>query len=145
MTAKEYLKQIRQLDIRINQKLSELDDLRERATAIGSFDYSKDRVQTSPKPDASYVEIVEKMAKLGAEINRDIDTFTDKRHAIIAEIHGLDDRRFVEILYKRYMEYKSLGTIAKEMSYEYITVRKLHIRALEEFESVYTNIRSLVL
>ena len=48
MRAKEYLQQLRRLDTVIDQKIKELDDLKVKSTCIGGFDYSKERVQTSP-------------------------------------------------------------------------------------------------
>jgi len=52
LTAKEYLQILRRLDTVINQKIKEKGDLRTMSTSIGSFDYAKDRVQTSPSKDA---------------------------------------------------------------------------------------------
>ena len=77
MRAKEYLQQLQRLDTMINQKIKELDDLKVKSTCIDGFDYSKDRVQTSPSGDAPYVRTVSRIVDLNEEINREIDDFVD--------------------------------------------------------------------
>ena len=47
MKAREYLQQIRIMDIKIVQRITELSQMRDRISIISGIDYSKDRVQTS--------------------------------------------------------------------------------------------------
>lgn len=108
MDAKEYLQQLRKLDIKINQKIKELEDLKITARSIGSIDYSKERVQSSPSTDASFVKTIEKISALENEINAEIDEFVDKKHGIIDQIQGLKNSKFIEVLYKHYAEFKRL-------------------------------------
>ncbi|MCD8127732.1 MAG: hypothetical protein LUD82_09940 [Clostridiales bacterium] len=138
MTAKEYLGQLRHLDARIRQKQRELADLRQSAADIGSMDYSKVRVQASPAGNASYTDVVHHIAALEDEINAEIDRYIDAKHAIIAEIQTLKNPVYVEILYKRYVEYKRLEEIAVELHYSYDHVRRAHGWALQEFERCHT-------
>ena len=56
MRAKEYLQQIRKLDIRIGQRITQLQQMRDRVHIMGSFDYSKDRVQSSPEAGNKQIE-----------------------------------------------------------------------------------------
>lgn len=137
MTAKEYLKQLHKADVIISQRIKEKDDLRTMSTSIGSFDYSKERVQTSPPSSAPHEDFVNKAVDLENEINRLIDDYIDLKHKIIGQIHGLHDVRYVDVLYKRYVENKRLDVIAAEMNYEYNHIRHLHGRALQEFERRY--------
>ncbi len=130
MGAKEYLSQIRILDTIINQKLAELDNLHDIATAIGSFDYSRDRVQASPSGEAPYVKAAEKAVKLDGEINELID----RRFEIINSIQCLEDHRYTEILYKHYVEYKKFGEIQKETNYALSYLWRLHSEALDEMQ-----------
>lgn len=51
MTAKQFLKQAYRLDELIKSNQEELMKLKEMSTSVGSFDYSKERVQTSPKAE----------------------------------------------------------------------------------------------
>ena len=138
MRAKEYLQQLRRLDIVIDQKIKELDDLKIKSTCIGGFDYSKERVQTSPSSDAPYVKTVSRMIDLNEEINRDIDDFVDRKHKIINEIQSLENTKHIQILFKKYVEYKTFEQISVEMNYTYQYIVLLHGYALKGFSQKYS-------
>lgn len=133
MTAKEYLKQLRRADMIINQRIRERDNLKGRLADIGSPDYSRERVRTSPAADARYERGIARVADIEAEIGRMIDSHAALRHRIIGEIQSLGDDRHVEILYRRYVEGEGFGAIAAGMGYTYQYVVVLHGRALKEF------------
>jgi len=139
MTTKEYLQRLEKLDTIINQKITEMDNLKNMLTCIGSFDYSKDRVQTSPEGDAPFVKTIEKICVLQEEINREIDNFVDEKHKIINQIQSLSKRIYIDILFKRYVEYKNFEKIAVETGYSYDHVIHLHGHALQEFEKLAYN------
>ena len=105
MTTKEYLGQIELFDEKIKQKKSELHDLKLIATSTGGMNYDADRVQTSPTGD-TLVNKVAKYVDLEAEIEREMHDFMVLKHRIINEIHELQDVRFVNLLFKRYVELK---------------------------------------
>ena len=140
MNAKEYLQNLKKLDTVIDQKTKELDNLKTMSTSIGSFDYSTDRVQTSSDGDAPFVKTIEKICELQDEINREIYQFVDKKHRIINQIQGLSKPKYIDVLFRRYVEYKSFETIAVEMALSYQYVIEIHGYALQEFEKTYKNI-----
>lgn len=137
MKAKEYLQKLQRLDTVINQKIKELGDLRTMSTSVGGIDYSKERVQTSPSGDAPFVKIINKMIDLDEEINREIDNFVDEKHRIINQIQALQDSKYIEILYKHYVEFKRLEVVAVEMNYTYQYIVELHGYALKEFQNTH--------
>lgn len=139
MKAKEYLQQLRRLDTIINQKNNELADLRMKSRSIGSVDSSKERVQTSPSGDASFVNIIGRMIDLEEEIKQETKAFVCEKHKIINQIQGLKNADYISLLYKRYVEYKSLGKIAAEMNFSYDHIKHLHGYALIDFERKYFN------
>ena len=128
---KEYLRQLHRLEICIEQRQEELNRLRE---LIGShaIDYGE-RVQTSPSADSIPNEVISR-AELEADISRKIERFLQLKHKIINEIQSLDNAVYVSILYKRYVEYKSLEEIAVEMNYSYRQIKRLHGLALLDFK-----------
>lgn len=140
MKAKEYLQKLQRLDTIIHQKLKEIDNLKSMSMSVGSFDYSKDKVQISPNNDAPYVKTINKMCDLQDEINREIDQFVDERHKIINQIQGLSDSRYIDILFKHYVEYKKFETISVEIDLSYQYIIELHGHALQEFEKTYKSI-----
>lgn len=137
MTTKEYLSQIELFDEKIKQKKSELHDLKLIATSTGGMNYDADRVQTSPTGD-TLVNKVAKYVDLEAEIEREMHDFMVLKHRIINEIHELQDVRFVNLLFKRYVELKGFEKIAVEMDYNYDYVRELHALAINAFEITHT-------
>lgn len=140
MKAKEYLQQLQRLDTVINQKIKELDDLRLKSRSTGSIDYSKERVQTSPSGDAPFVKLIGRIVDLEAEINAEIDAFVDEKHKIINQIQGLKNSKYIEILYKHYVEFKRLEVVAVEMNFTYQYVVELHGYALKDFQTTYENL-----
>lgn len=135
MTAKQYLGQIRSLDIKIRQRKREIEDLKLSATCTGSISAQGEKVQTSASGD-KLLNAVARYVDLEAEIQGMIKDMQKRRHKIISEIQSLEDSRYVEILYKRYVEFKSFDLIAVEMKYEYKWTCKLHGKALLAFEKV---------
>lgn len=134
MKAKEYLQQLKRLDELTNQKIKEVTDLRERATSVSGIDYSKDKVQSSPSGDAPFVKPICRIIDLEAEINAEIDKFVDEKHKIINQIQGLKNSDYIALLFKRYVEYKSLERICVEMNFSYDYIKHLHGYALKDFE-----------
>ena len=138
MKAKDYLKQIEILDKCIDQKQIELDELHLLAESTGGIQYGE-KVQTSSRGDALERKVV-KCVQLEQEIDEMIDRFVDLKHKIIDEIQELSEVKHIDVLFKRYVQYKSLEQIAVEMNYSYPYVRELHGYALADFERTYKNL-----
>ena len=139
MKAKEYLQQLQRLDTVINQKIKEVHDLRLQAQSTGGLDYSKERVQSSPSGDAPFVKPICRIIDLEAEINAEIDKFIDEKHKIINQIQSLKNSDYISLLFKRYVEFKSLERICVEMNFSYDYIKHLHGYALKDFEDKILN------
>ncbi|MCD7709167.1 MAG: hypothetical protein LUI02_04765 [Clostridiales bacterium] len=135
MTAKEYLRSLQRLDTMIDQKMGELDGLRAACASVGGMDYSGERVQTSPAGDAPFAKSVEKMAMLSTEIDKEVDRYIDEKHRIINQIQGLTNEKHMQVLYKRYVEFKRFEEIAAEMGYDIRSIYRIHGHALQDFEN----------
>ena len=136
MNHKDCLRRIRCLDVHIDQKIKELESLRAAAVRIGGANYARDPVTGGRKQEARYTGIVERMVDLEREIEAEIDRFVDERHETINRIQSLDDPIYADILFQRYVEYKSLYEIAKEMRYSYSRMRHIFGEALREFAKI---------
>ena len=141
LTAKQYLDQLWVIDTKINQKMEELADLMTAATSTGAIDYSKDRVQTSPQ-NAQENRIC-KYVDLDAEINKEIDEFVDIKHRVTKEIQELNVDYYIKILFKVYVQYKTVKDAANEIGLSYQYVRDLHKKALKAFEELHTDLHYL--
>ena len=133
MKAKEYLQKLQKLDIVINQKIQELDSLK-KMDGLKGIEYTREKVKCSQANCASFETILIKIIDMENEINSEIDRFIDTKHDIINQIQSLDNAKFIEVLYKRYVEYKRLEVVACEMNYTFQYVVLLHGQALKEFE-----------
>ena len=142
LTAKQYLDQLRVIDTKINQKMEELADLMTAATSTGAIDYSAERVQTSPTGDSLCRQVTNYVA-FNEQINREIDSFSDAKEQIIKQIRGLHDARYSQVLFKVYVQFKTLKVASGEMGMSYQYVRNLHSAALTRFEEIYDNLHYL--
>lgn len=142
LTAKEYLGQLEVIDTKIQQMLEELDDLMTDSTSTGGIDYSKERVQTSGSKD-SLGDTVVRYVSLNDTINAEIDEFADIKHKVIKEIQSLNVKNYIEVLFKVYVQYKSIKVASDEMKMSYQYARNIHKKALEAFEKRYNNLRYL--
>ena len=133
-TPKEYLRQLRTAEIKIEQKEEELERLKSSLESI-SAGTDSERVQTTPRDRLS--EEVPQKVDLEEEINADLGALLMLRNKIINEIQSMDNPVYIDILYKRYVQYKSLEEIAVEMSYVYVHTRPLHRLALQAFNARY--------
>lgn len=134
MRAKEYLRQIKDLDAFINNKVHDLDRLRELSVSIKAQSYDNERVQTSAKNSTE--DLILKIIDLENEINDAIDGYVDLRQQIIRQIEsiGKDYPIYYRILYSRYVGCMTLKEIAVTEEYSYDRMKHLHGYALQEFE-----------
>nr|DAH21310.1 MAG TPA: Protein of unknown function (DUF1492) [Bacteriophage sp.] len=135
MTTKDYLNQINRLNRMINNKISEISQLRELAYSVSSIK-NEEKVQTSIKPDSIGCTIA-KLEEMEKDIDRTIDEYRDKKCKIISQIDGMEDENYYNILFSRYIEKKSFELIATEMSFSYRNITRLHGKALKAFELKY--------
>ena len=141
MTAKEYLRQLKNLEVKIGQRRLERDRLIAEAMGNSSPRLTVDKVQTSISGDT----MGEKLAD-AADIQREVEWLINKliadRHRIIGEIHTLTDARYIQILYLHYVEGKKLEVVAETMTksngepYSYDHIASLHGMALQEFDRI---------
>lgn len=132
MRAKEYLKQLKRLEIRIKQKSEELDALMQSTYYPRGIDYADDKVNGGFGGDI--YRAVDRYIDLEKEIRAQIAEYRAKRHIIVGKIQELTEDIYTELLYKRYVEFKRFERIADEMGYSYDYIRRMHGRALRAFE-----------
>lgn len=142
ISARDYLKQLEILDMQINDDLAELHNMKLSAYSTGGIDYSKDRVQGSTVGDKLCKDVV-RYTMFEEQINKEIDEFFDAKNQIIREIRDLHDKRYIQVLTKIYVQFKSVKNAAQEMKKSYSYTVDLHKKALEAFEETYKNLHYL--
>lgn len=135
MDTKQYLNQIERLEKQIQNKLSEIYQLKTMACSV-SVSNEKDRVQTSPDKDR-LGSTVAKIVDLEKETDRLVDEFVEKRNHIIGQIDNMDNVDYYHILSLRYVSRNTFDDIAEKTGWSIRQVFKLHGRALQEFEKLY--------
>lgn len=135
MTTKEYLGQISRLNRMINNKLTEIAQLKDMAASI-SAPQSGDRVQTTPNFDKIGTKYA-KIDEMERKIDGMVDELVDKKEKIIQQIDSMEDENTYNILFARYIEKKTFEVIATEMKYSWRQVVRLHGTALKQFEKKY--------
>lgn len=135
MTTKDYLNQISRLNRMINNKLVEIQQLKEMSCSISAITNSE-RVQTSLSPDKIGSNIA-KIDEMERNIDNMIDEYVDKKNLIISQIDSIENETYYNILFAKYVERKTFEKIADEMTYSWRQIVRLHGRALQEFERLY--------
>ena len=102
MKAKEYLQQVKMIDVQIDQD-------KERRSEATQTDKSKE------------------------QISKEIEKLIMIKNQVIHEIRGLHNADYVQILYKIYVENKTLKESAREMKRSYNYVLSVHKKALAAF------------
>lgn len=132
MTTKDYLNQVGRLNRMINNKLVEIAQLKELACSISAIQ-TGERVQTTPNYDkigTAYAKIDEKER----ETDLLIDKYIDTKKNIIAQIKNIPCDRHRKVIYWRYIEQYSIHRISQFLGITDRGCKKLHKRAIEEFE-----------
>lgn len=135
MTTKQYLNQIDKYNKIINNKLSEIYQLKTMICSI-SLLTDTDKVQTSSDKD-KLGSTVAKIVDLENEIDKIIDGFIEKRTRIIFQIDSMENAVHYQILFSRYIEQKTFERIAEVTGYSVRQVLRLHNNAIKTFENKY--------
>ena len=131
MQIKEFLNKIRHIDMMIDCKCHQIDDLRDRLTSINSP--MNEKVQSSLNPD-KFTDTISKIIDLEKEINNDIDNLIDLKCVARKVIERLDNDIEKIILYKRYFENKTFEQISVELNYSWRRIHQFHGDALKKLE-----------
>ena len=131
MTAKMYLSQFKLIKARIKAKEDRRDVMFSLIASARTPSLKEDMVQGGQR-DSIDDRIIEYM-ELQEEINRDIREAVDMAQRLGKQIEGLQNHLYVEILHRHYIGLKDLKTIADELNYSYVHIRRLHGHALTVF------------
>ena len=116
----------------INNKLAEIYQLKTMVCSI-SVSMNEDKVQTSQGNDI-LGNSVAKIIDLENEINKAIDAYVNKKEQIISQIDSIQDIMEYQVLFSRYIEFKTFEQIAVDNNYSVRQILRIHGNALVEFE-----------
>ncbi|EJO22120.1 hypothetical protein HMPREF1148_0670 [Selenomonas sp. FOBRC6] len=131
MTAKEYLRRIR--DAESDLRSAELDYQRARDDVINlkAIEYDKDRVSNSHIGDLS--DAIAALEQYAEDVNAQWDRMIALRKAAKVLIDRVPDGRYRAILLGRYLYGQSWEQVAVGLGYTYRHVLWMHGKALQSF------------
>lgn len=135
MTAKEYLEQYKTLDVRINAKIAQAKQLRERAQYVSST--SSGGIHGA-QPSDKVGELTAKIVDLEREINAEIDCLIDLKREIKERIARIPDVVYRTVLEMRYINGWSIVKISLRLNCSERTIYKTQREALESFAVYYS-------
>lgn len=133
MNTQKYLYQVKILDAKIKQKQEQYKQLYESAHSVSAVRYDKEPIQKSINTGTLEKSVI-RYLELEEEIKNEIISFQEIKQKIINEIHAIEDDRFINLLYKKYIQFKDLNLIAREMNYSYDYIKELHRNSIKAFE-----------
>ena len=136
MSGKDCLQQIQVMDIRIKQKMDQLEDMKRMRTYLrGACIRGGSK---SGNMSDGFSKMSDKMIDLEQTLNQEIEAYLLMKNEEINRIQSLSKPEYMDVLYKRYVEYKTFERIAYEMNYALNYVFKLHGNGVKEYESLFT-------
>lgn len=117
MDAKDFLKQVKRLDLRIKNKLIEQQQWRDIALGI-TANMDRERVQSSGAK-SKMADAVDRCVDMEAEINSLVDILIDTKKEVIQTIERLYSPIEYDVLHKRFIQDKTLQEIADEYKKDY--------------------------
>lgn len=131
MSAKEFMRELRRMDVLIDRKCEQLEELRTTAENM-TIALNPDKVQTSNTN--SRENLLVRIVDLEHKINGEIDYYAERKEKAMEIIDSLEDDRFIDILYMWYLERKTWEQIAVNLGYSYRRVTQLHGHALQALD-----------
>jgi len=126
---RSYLSQAYRLNQRIDNKLRQLEQLKNLAVHVTST-INDIKVQTSHSP-SKMEDTVIKIYDQEVEINAEIDALVDLKNEIRHVIDAVENPEQRFLLEERYLAFKSFVQIAADMDYGIDNIFKLHQKALD--------------
>ncbi len=136
MNAKQFLKSVRKLDLKIENKQMEIESLYSMLESV-TVAPKEINVQTTLKIDKDS-ETIAKIVDLKSALEKEVQEFLKIKFQTIFLIDQLEDDEHVNILMKRYIQYEAWEDIARDLGYTRQTIDNKHGKALLEFEKLLT-------
>lgn len=128
-SAKEFFRQLRNLDKQIDAKFEQLERLKSLATRVTA---TMSEVSSRPSGVSRSMETAtDKIIALQNELNAEIDRLVDLKRDANAIIGQISDEKSRICLESRYLVGKTWEAIAVDLGMTYQGVCKLHGRALQ--------------
>ena len=134
MEAREFLQQVKKIDLRIKNKLIERQQWRDIALGI-TTNMDTERVQSSGAKD-KMASAVERCVDIEAEIDSLVDNLVDIKNEVVQTIEKLYSPIEYDVLHMRYIQYKTLQEIADHYNKDYGWAKVTCKRAVNHVQAI---------
>ena len=135
MEAKEYLKQIKTLDIKIKNKSLEIEDIENKMKGVTGISYDE-KISSSSNNKSPQEKMIYKYLAYKEELQENINELTEHKKQAMSLIDKIENAEYIEVLYKRYFQYMKWEQIAVDMDYTYRNILYIHGKALIELNEI---------
>lgn len=135
---RQYLDLIKRFDRVIAIKKDQMQDIYASIDGMKAITYDGDRVQTSQKIDAGFVDDLARMDKIIRDIRNTIAQKEYARAHICKMIDEIKDDDMRAVLYYKYMKGMQLKDIAKEIGFSDNYIRHLAVDSVKEFYKIHS-------
>ena len=136
MKARERLKELYRLDLKIERERKQIEDLKQRMYTVSAPALDADRVKTSGSGDDKLLKLIASVERTTRRIERDMSKHIKLYNQIVREINRVQDERAKTILTSRYVLYMQWDAIANDLGYEMSYVYRLHQDAVRMYAAV---------
>ena len=136
MTAKEYLRQLWCLDRAIDIKCKELEKLK-ADRGIRQMPDNEERVVGSGYPEDHIADTAIQIIEMEKRVDALRDRYINLKAKISAQIEGMKNQTYKDILICRYILMQGWPDVAISMKYTERQCYRIHGRALQEFANLY--------
>jgi DNA-directed RNA polymerase specialized sigma24 family protein len=134
LDVKEYLSQVKKLDLQIKNKLIEKQQWKDIALGI-TANMDTERVQSSGS-QSKMADAIVKLVDIEAEIDSLIDKLIDTKKDVIQTIEGLSSPLQYDVLHLHYIQFMTLQEIADKYGMSYDWAKQAHKRALKNVQRI---------
>lgn len=134
MTAKEYLWRVRDAERDLKRLEQEYEQAKADILHLKAIQYDADKVTGGKIGDLS--DAIAAVEGYMERLNAQWDKLIALRKEAKVLIERIADGRYREVLTRRYLQGQSLEKIAVDLRYSYRWIKRLHGRAMGEFEKL---------
>jgi DNA-directed RNA polymerase specialized sigma24 family protein len=134
LETKEFLNQVKKLDLQIKNKLIEKQQWKDIALGI-TANMDTERVQSSGSQSKMSDAIV-KCVDIEAEIDSLIDKLIDTKKEVIQTIEELSSPLQYDVLHLHYIQFMTLQEIADKYGMSYDWAKQAHKRAVKNVQKI---------
>ena len=131
--AREYLRQVRKIELLIQNKLAEREYWKSVATST-TASMDDERVQTSKNPQ-KMANAVCRYVDIEREIDRAVDALYDVKAEVIATLEQLDVEEY-DVLYKRFIQFMTIFETSEACDMSPSWVKSVQRRGIDSVQAI---------